>query len=57
MKYFIQKEFKKEIKSRREFLYEILALWTFECEYNKDFLVLETMQLDFLDICFILSYN
>lgn len=57
MRYFIQKSFQNELILRKEFLYEVLALWTIPHEYNCDFIVLNSIPLDYLDVCFILGHN
>lgn len=57
MRYFIQKSFKSELLSRKEYLYDTLSIWTISSEYNSDFIVLNSIPSNSIDVCFILGHN
>lgn len=57
MRYFIQKSFINEVVARKNYLYDVLSLWTIPYEYNSNFIVLNGIPLNYLDVCFIFGHN
>lgn len=57
MRYFIHKSFTNELFSRKEYLYDVFSIWTIPYNYNSDFIVLKSIPLNSIDICFILGHN
>lgn len=57
MRYFIHKNFINELNSRQNYLYETLSIWCIPFKYNKDFIVLNSIPKNCLDVCFLVGHN
>lgn len=57
MRYFIHKDFIKELAARQNYLYETLLIWSIPYKYNQDFIVLNSIPEDCIDVCFLIGHN
>jgi len=57
MRYLFNSSMKSEIHARKDYIYDSMNLWTRLIEYNNDFLCLESIPDQAVDIFFITGHN